>query len=140
MSINRTAIWISRIGIPLTLVLVVFGVTTTHAQAQQPDIEAMKNFLSLMDQYLNISGRWVEMISNEDEAVFLAVEGIVEIYEQKGNKMDAVPALREIMKNYPNNRKIRTAIQFKIRDILKDNGKYDEALKVLLDIVKENSK
>ena len=129
--------------LPLALVLALWGVPNlppAAAQAQQPDITTMQNFLNLMDRYLDISGKWMNMLADKETTIYLAVEGIAEIYEQKGNKLDAIPALREIMKKYPQNRVVRTAIQFKIRDILKDNGKYDEALRVLWQIIEENAR
>lgn len=116
-------------------------VMTSPAKAQMnpENLQMMQKFLELMHSYLEISGQWYELVSNRDLAIYLAIDGIVELYEQKGNKLDAVPVLRDLMKRYGSNRTVRTMIRFKIRDILKDSGKVDEALKELMQIIEENA-
>ena len=111
-----------------------------QAQMNPQELQNIQNFLKLMHSYLEISSQWYSLVSNREIAVYLAVDGIVELYEQKGNKMDAIPVLRDLMKRYGNNPTIRTIIRFKIRDILKDNGRVDEALKELMAIIDENAR
>ena len=58
------------------------------------------------------------------------------IHEQKGNKLNAIPALRTILSEYEMSQGVRTAIHFKIKDIYKEAGEHDKALKELKTILK----
>ncbi len=114
--------------------------TPAQAQMNPQELQNIQNFLKLMHSYLEISSQWYSLVSNREIAVYLAVDGIVELYEQKGDKMGAIPVLRDLMKRYGDNPTIRTIIRFKIRDILKDSGRVDEALKELMAIIDENAR
>lgn len=103
------------------------------------DVEQMDQFLALMQNYLGVSDQWVEMASKRDTAIYLAIEGIVEIYEQRGEKAKAIPHLQKILEKNDDNQTVRNAVRFKLRDLYKETGRTAEALAELDRVIDENS-
>lgn len=120
--------------------LATFAVPGTHAQEPDAEFETMSNVLGLMDQYLEVSSRWLQVVSQRESLILLAAEGIIEIYEAQGDKAKAIPHLRRVMEQYRQDPIVRNAIRFKIRDIYKERGMYEEALRELEAVIAENTK
>lgn len=95
-------------------------------------------FIDQIQSYLEISEKFVALANRQDAAVFFAVEGIVEIYEARGEKANAAAALKEILEKYPDNRPARNIIRFKLRDVYRETGKADLALAELEAVIEEN--
>ncbi len=95
-------------------------------------IVMMKNFIEILNNYMTVSEKWVTMLKKEDMAIYFAADSIAEIYKQKGEPLGAIPKLRALAEKKPVARK---AILFKIKDIYKDAQKYNDALKVLEEII-----
>jgi len=104
------------------------------------ELETAKQFLGVMQGYLEVSKQWMQHLEDPDMVVFLATEGIVEAYEEKGDKMGAVPELQDLLEKYGNNRVIRTAIRFKLRDLYKDSGQFDKALEELHAVLRSDAR
>ncbi|MBN1675524.1 MAG: hypothetical protein JXR37_31070 [Kiritimatiellae bacterium] len=114
---------------------------TVHGGREEAAPESahqMKQMVDAMGGYLDLSQNWVKMVSNKHTVAFFALEGIAEIYEQKGEPEKAVPELRKALEKYGNDPVIRNAIRFKIRDIYKDSGQHEAALEELRAILAAN--
>ena len=92
-----------------------------------------------MEGYLDLSRDVVELASKQETTIFLAIEGIVEIYEGREEMGRAVDHLNKIMQAYPDNRIVRNLVRFKLKDIYVETGQTDKALQVLDAIIEENN-
>ena len=126
------------IVVALLLVLAFALLPVGQALGRNPEMEATQQFLTMMERYLEISDRWVEMLSSEERAVFLAVEGIVEIYEERGEKAAALDHLGGLLERHKGNQTVRNAVRFKMRDIYRETGQPQKALAELDRIIAEN--
>jgi hypothetical protein len=123
------------------LCAVVLTLSSAPALAKKPaheegQIEKVQSFLDLYGNYLKVSEKWVQMVSAKETTVYLVIEKTVEIYEEKGEKANAVPELRKLLSKYGGNTAIRNMIHFKIAEIYKDTGQSVKALDELAAIVK----
>ncbi len=132
----------SKVLLGSVLVIAILGSTlfTTASDGQQGggDGEA-RQFIDLMGNYLGLSNHWVETATEPDTAVYLAIEGITEIYEHRGEKAQAIPELISIAQNNADNRSVRNIARFKLRDLYNETGRPDKALEQLKLIIAENS-
>tara|TARA_Y100000588_G_scaffold223484_1_gene237486 strand:+ start:335 stop:709 length:375 start_codon:yes stop_codon:yes gene_type:complete len=104
------------------------------AQAEEEEAEFIKN----IQGYLDVSEKYVSLANGKDHAVFFAVEGIVEIHQERGEQAKAIPALKKILEKYPDNRTVRNIIRFKLRDVYVETGRADLALAELEAVIEEN--
>ncbi len=95
-------------------------------------------FIDRMAKFLGIGEHFVKLASHKETAMFFAVEGIVEHYESRGEAAKAIPELLNVLQSYPDNQTIRNIVHFKLRDIYKETGRSDLALKELQAVVAEN--
>ena len=111
------------------------------ASAGQPGggEDEARQFIDLMDNYLGLSGRWVSMASQPDTATYLAIEGITEVYEHRGEKAKAIPHLLDIVDRSAGNRSLRNVARFKLRDLYNETGRSDKAIEQLELIIQENA-
>ncbi len=98
-----------------------------------------RHFIDLMGNYLGLSDRWVTMAGQPSTAAYLAIEGIIEVYENRGEKAKAIPHLLAIVDRSSGNRALRNVARFKLRDLYNETGRSDEALKQLELIIQENA-
>ena len=70
--------------------------------------------------------------------MYFAIEGIIEIYEARGELRDAGPHLEQILQKYGENRTLRAMIRFKLRDIYNETDQYEKALQQLEEIIAES--
>ena len=127
----------------LCMVLISLVATPALAERQSQEGEELntfKSFLGIMETYLNVAERYVKMVSAEETTIYIVVERMVEIYEAKGEKMNAIPELREILSRYGDNATIRNVIHFKIAEIYKETGQAGKALDELKMIAGTGSK
>lgn len=97
-----------------------------------------EDFIEQVQGYLDISEKYLTLANRKDAAVFFAVEGIVEIHEERGEKAKAIPVLEKILEKYPDNQTVRNIIRFKLRDVYRETGKADLALAELAAVINEN--
>ena len=95
-------------------------------------------YIELMDSYLEVSERFVNLAASPDASVYFAIEGTFEIYEERGEGRAAIPHLQQILEQYGDNRTIRTLIRFRLRDLYRDTQQSELALKELEAIISEN--
>ena len=123
----------------LAAVVIATSTSTTPAvyagKNSVPDIVMMKGFIDLMDTYLDLSEQWMKLVGEEDTTVYLVAERVTEIYEKKGSKIKAIPALTEMLQQFEGNTAVRNALHFKISEIYKDAGQHDSALEHLQKIL-----
>ncbi len=109
------------------------------AAADQPDAQKMDHFVTLMSKYLSLADQVVSVANRQDAAIFLAIEGIFEVYEQRKDAPGAVRHLNRILETHAQDRTVRNLVRFKLRDIYKETGQMDKALEQLDLIISENS-
>ncbi|MEM1385292.1 MAG: hypothetical protein AAF713_05985 [Pseudomonadota bacterium] len=112
------------------VVTAAFAVPAT-ADDEMDFIEQFQSYMELSEQFLNLANR-------NDAAVFFAVEGIVEIHEDRGERAKAIPVLKGVLEKYPDNQAVRNIIRFKLRDLYRETGQADLALTELQVVIEEN--
>jgi hypothetical protein len=120
--------------IPSCLVAAVLALTVPHAGAEEPDPQ---QFLGMVQAYLGVIERMGQFSADPRAALLLAQNSIKEVYEQKGQKAEAVAELRKIIEGV-DDPAVRTAVRFAIADIYKETGQRDRALDELRLVVAEN--
>ncbi len=127
-------------GTAIAIVILGSGLFTTASVGQPGGGEAQaRQFIDLMDNYLGMSDRWVSMVSQPDTAIYLAVEGITEVFEQRGEKAKAIPHLQTIIDESAGNQSLRNIARFKLRDLYNETGRSDKAIEQLEQIIRENA-
>lgn len=111
---------------------------STYAESDDDFGEGEMEFVEILDGYMDVSEKFISMAGQQEAAVFFAIEGIVEIYEDRNELAKAPQHLQKILKKYPDNKTIRNIVRFKLRDVYNDTGKSDLALKELETIIAEN--
>jgi hypothetical protein len=99
-----------------------------------------QKFLDTMVKYLEITDRYVGLASEPAAATFFAIEGIVELYEQRGQKAQAIPHLERLLAQGAGNPVVENLVRFKLRDLYRDSGQGDKALAELDRIFTENAR
>lgn len=121
----------------LLIAALTLGLSSANAQdGPKPETVA---YIDMMDRYLEISSKVVQIAGNKDAAVHLALEGINEIYEKRRDGPGAERHLRELLDKYGTNQTVRNLIRFKLRDVYKETGQVDKALAELETIIAENT-
>lgn len=120
----------------LTLIafLVVGAAFTTPAAADDAE-----DYIEELQRYLDVSEAFLNLANRKEAVVFFAVEGIVEIHEERGEQAKAIPALQSFLEKYPDNLAVRNIIRFKLRDLYRETGQTDLALTEMQTIIEENS-
>lgn len=116
------------------LVAAVLALPMPWASADEPDPQ---KFLGAIQAYLGVLERMGQFSADPRAALLLAQNSIKEIYEQKGQKGEAVAELRKILDGL-DDPAVRTAVRFAIADIYKETGQRDRALEELRLVVAEN--
>ena len=121
--------------ITLTCVVgTVLALAAPRAGAEEPDPQ---KFLGVVEAYLGVIERMGQFSADPRAALLLAQNSIKEVYEQKGQKGEAVGELRKILEGL-DDPAVRTAVRFAIADIYKETGQRDRALEELRLVVAEN--
>ncbi len=121
-------------------VVLLAGLSPAVARDHREEAESGEEmeFIDLMDKYLTLSQRAAAIASQPDASVFLAIEGIVEIYEERGAMDQAIEHLNRLIKESPNNRALRTIARFKLREIYSDLEMSSKALSELDQIISDH--
>ena len=98
-----------------------------------------EQFLALMNSYLTLGNTVVDTAERPEAAVFLAIEGIFEVYEKRRDAPGAVKHFERLLEEHGENLTVRNLIRLKLRDIYKETGQTDKALEQLDLIVAENA-
>ncbi|MEM7352531.1 MAG: hypothetical protein AAF657_17155, partial [Acidobacteriota bacterium] len=75
-----------------------------------------------------------------ETAIFLAIEGIIEVYEERREKAKAIPHLERIVEQNGDNQTVRNIVRFKLRDLYRETGRSDKAIEQLELVIAENSR
>ena len=110
------------------------------ALADEDDEYAIEEarYMELMDSYLQVSEHFVTLASNPTASVYFAIEGIVELYEERGDGGGAIAHLQRLLEQYGAERTIGVLIRFKLRDLYRDTSQPELALKELDAIIAES--
>jgi len=115
------------------------ALSSSAAEAQQPGSEESRQYVSLMSDYLSLADQVVDIARDRETAVFLALEGIFEVYEQRHDAPGAVRHYERLLEEHGSNATVRNLIRLKLRDIYKNTGQADKALEQLELIIAENA-
>ncbi|MEL6477500.1 MAG: hypothetical protein AAFR17_09240 [Pseudomonadota bacterium] len=107
------------------------------AAAEDQDEEHAAH-LELFEGYLEISEKYLDLAKRKDAAVFFAIEGIAEIYENRGQAAEAIPILKAALETHAEDQAIRNVIRFKLRDLYRETEQSDLALAELQSVIDEN--
>lgn len=121
-------------SVAIASMMLIATVFASPAHAEEEGAE----FLQKMQGYLEVSERFVALVNGRENAIFFAVEGIVEIHEERGELAKSVPILKNILEKYPENQTVRNIIRFKLRDVFVETGRADLALAELEAVIEEN--
>jgi tetratricopeptide (TPR) repeat protein len=120
-----------RLAAPAAALLLLLA---PHASAGEEE-----EFLELMNQYLSLGNMVVDTAERPEGSIFLAIEGIFEIYEDRRDAPGAIKHFENLLREHGNNLAVRNLIRFKLRDIYKETGQVEKALEQLDAIVAENA-
>lgn len=98
-----------------------------------------ESYMEKIQRYLEVTEQIVEITATPDQISYLAIEGIVEVYEQDGDLDQAVEELKQLKTEYADNQTILNMIRLKLRDIYKDSGQKKLALEELRALLRENA-
>ena len=124
----------------LTLILALAMICAGGTSAAQAADNEHAEFVALMNSYLDVSNKVVDLAGTPEAAIYMAVEGIVEVYEQRRDGPAAEQHLRRILDEHGSNQTIRNLVRFKLRDIYNETGQTDKALAELDAIIAENAR
>ena len=80
---------------------------------------------------MDSSEKLVSLSGDRETTIFFVIEGIVDIYERRDELAKVPPYLEKALEKYPDNKTIRNIVRFKLRDVYKDMGQSDLALREL---------
>ncbi len=118
------------------MIVTMMAVTATFAAPAMADDN--QDFIEQIQDYLELSEQYVALAKQKENAVFFAIEGIVEIHQERGEQAKAVPSLRKVLEQFPDNQAVRNIIHLKLRDLLRETGQADLALVQLETLIAEN--
>jgi len=130
----------SLVVVAVLVALFASGLFSSASGQPSPEEEQAREFIDLMANYLGLSNHWVETASKPETAVFLAIEGIIEVYEERREKAKAIPHIERIVEKNADNRSVRNIARFKLRDLYKETGRSDKAIEQLELVIAENSR
>jgi hypothetical protein len=107
--------------------------------AQQPELEQGQRYVTTMSAYLDLTEKLVDMSKRPETAVFQAIEGVVEIYQQRGEVSLAIEYLDDLLEDV-DNPAVRNVLHLKLRELYQSTGQGSKALEQLKEMVKENVK
>jgi len=119
----------------ILFITLTFFANTSNAMSSSEQAQ----FIDLMNKYMALSEQVVESASRPESTIFMAVEGIFEVYEQRKDAPGAIEHLERILAD-TNNQTVRNIVRLKLRDIYKETGQMDKALGQLDLVIKENSR
>jgi len=122
----------------LLLLALVPAAMAQKFQQQQAQQDQTLVMLKTMSGYFDIAERFLQMSGEKEAAVFLATEGIIEIYEKHGRKAEAAPHLLKIIDKHKDSRVLQNVLRFKLRDSYNDTGQTDLAMEQLEIIIEQN--
>ncbi|GEM_PF-1915987 len=133
----------TALAILCTIIIIAMSSTSAFAESQSREEEEFgktQSFMGLMDNYLSVAKRWVKMVSGRETTIYLAIERIAEIYEEKGEQVKAIPELRKILSKYEDSPTVKNVIRFKIAEIYTESGQAAKALEELNAIIEADQK
>jgi len=112
------------LAVTLAAVVVLDVFEATRAESEEAE------FIELMVGYLDVSEQFLQFASSSEGAVYFAIEGIIEIYEERGEMRAAIPHLQQILECHDDN--------LTVRDLYNETGQQELALRELEAIIDEN--
>lgn len=126
----RSTITLCRAGMAMAIALF-------SLNAQAADTDQTREFVDLMSRYMSLVDQVVAATSSEEASVFLAIEGIYEVYEKRKDAPGAIAHFERLLDQHGDHRVIRTMLRLKIADIHKETGEADKVLEQLDLIITE---
>ncbi len=122
----------------VVVALAVFVMFASAPASAQESVREQERFMDVMSKYLEFSTRYVRIAEYPHAVLHLSVESIVETYEARGEGIKAVEHLRGLLAE-TKQRTARNILRMKIRDLLQQYGRSEEALAELDALFRENN-
>ena len=131
---------IKQIAIVVTIVLASVFATSSHAEDfDSTELQHMQQFINLMDGFFDIINSVHDISSDAEKSAIFQMHKIKEAYEESNQKEKIVPTFEEILQS-TKSPAVRNAAYFMLGDALKESGRYDRAIELLKQGLKENIK
>ena len=127
---------------PKILALVCCTALLTGAPAyasEAAELARMQQFISLMQGYFEVIHATHAVASDPEKSAILQLQKIQEIYEERGDKAEAITVLRDVVDSTPNPT-IRNAAAMMLADALNETGRASQAVEVLQSVLSTNLK
>jgi len=119
----------------VTSLMLIFA-PVTHAQSTA-DLRTMQTFLDIMNSYFGLIESAYDINSDFEKAATYQLQKIQEVYEDRGEKERSIEVFEDLLKK-TDNPVIRNALYMIMSDTLKEAGRSDEAIELLLQGFREN--
>lgn len=127
------ALYRLALGLMILAALAFAGLGT----AQEEDDPA--EYIGVMGEYLKLADHLVDMADRKETSIYFAIEGIIEIYEARGETARAIEHLHRILDRHGDSQTVRNLVRFKLRDLYNQTGQPDQAIEQLEKVIAENS-
>ncbi len=109
------------------LPLVPLQVSAAPAAGSSEQVERMRNFLGLMQDFINVVDAVHSMADNPEKAAIHQMHEIEEIHKKRKEPELAIELFRRIL-DKTDNQTIRNAAYMRLGDLLKNTGQSDKAV------------
>ncbi|MEM7610137.1 MAG: hypothetical protein AAF270_00455 [Pseudomonadota bacterium] len=99
---------------------------------QNQELATMQQFIKLMQGYYDIIESTHAVSSDAEKSAIQHMQKIKEFYDERGEAARTVPVLRDVLANTTNSA-VRNAATMLLSETLKETGRSDEAIEVLID-------
>ena len=134
---NSLFIWITSILIIAGLQLAPVHVSAAPASGNTKQIEQMRNFLGLMQDFIKVVDAVHSMASDPEKAAIHQMHEIEEIHKKRQQPEMAIELFRSILDG-TDNQTIRNAAYMRLGDLLKNSGQADKAVQAYEKALREN--
>jgi tetratricopeptide (TPR) repeat protein len=108
----------------------------SHAQSAK-ELKAFESFLAIMDGYLGIIESTHAINADAEKAAILQLQKVKEVREDQGDPQAAIDLYEGVLRD-AKNPAVRNAVYMMLGDLLKDEGRYDDAAALFKRAVDEN--
>lgn len=107
-----------------------------HAQSAK-ELKAFESFLAIMDGYLGIIESTHAINADAEKAAIMQLQKVKEVREDQGDPAAAIALYEKVLRE-AKNPAVRNAVYMMLGDLLKDQGRYDDAAATFKSALDEN--
>ncbi len=124
----------------MTLLLLFLGVLTPIAStqaAQAEDLDRMRQFMGVMEDYYGIIDAVHAVASDSEKSAILQLQKIEEFYKERGDRAEAIAILRDVFER-TGSATVRNAAAMMLADALNETGRASDAVEILKAALENN--